>query len=117
LRTTQTNPQKIIDVFDQTAQAAASYLTVIKGSPEKEKQQALASTKQQLQDTLKVLDTAAAISPRQSLPLLNKVATEAKDAGASDIAQQAQKIIDTNSAVRTAAETAALSGKQDFQHI
>jgi hypothetical protein len=113
-QTTQTNPQKIIDVFDQTAQAAASYLTVIKGSPEKEKQQALASTKQQLQDTLKVLDTAAAISPRQSLPLLNKVATEAKDAGASDIAQQAQKIIDTNSAVRTAAETAALSGKVYF---
>jgi hypothetical protein len=113
-QTTQTNPQKIIDVFDQTAQAAASYLTVIKGASGKEKEQALAGTKQQLQDTLKVLDAASAISPKQSLPLLTKVATEAKDAGATEIAQQAQNIIETNSAVRAAAETALLSGKVYF---
>jgi hypothetical protein len=113
-QTTQTNPQKLIDVFDQTAQAAASYLTVIKGASGKEKQQALTSTKQQLQDTLKVLDTAAGVSPRQAFPLLTKVAAEAKDAGAPDIAQAAQNIIDTNSAVRAAAETALQSGKVYF---
>ncbi len=112
--TAEANPQKIIDVFDQTAQATTSYLSVVKGASGKEKQQALATSKQQLQDTLKALDAAATISPRQSLPLLAKVATEAKDAGVPEIAQGAQKIIDTNPAVRSAAETAAKSGKVYF---
>jgi len=112
--TAETNPQKIIDVLDQTAQATTSYLSVIKKASGSEKQQAVASTKQQLQDTLKVLDSAAAISPKQSLPLLAKVATEAKDAGVPEIAQGAQKIIDTNPGVRSAAETAAKSGKVYF---
>ena len=60
------------------------------------------------------MDAAATISPRQSLPLLAKVATDAKDAGLPEIAQGAQKIIDTNPAVRSAAETAAKSGKVYF---
>lgn len=109
--TADANPQKIIDVLDQTAQATTSHLSVIKGASGSEKQQALAGTKQQLQDTLKVLNAAAAVAPKQSLPLLTKVATQAKDAGAPEIAQEAQKIIDTNSVVHAVAVTAENSGK------
>jgi hypothetical protein len=111
---TETNPEKIIDIYQQTAQSAASYLSVLKGTPESGKQQALARTRQQLQDTLKVLNSAASVAPEQSLSLLRKVAKEANDAGANEVAKDAQKIIDTNSAVRTAADTVAKSGKVYF---
>src|SRR5207253_3880035 len=83
--TADSNPQKFVDVFDQTAQAAASYLSVIRTAPKTQKDQALAGTKQQFQETFKVLNTAAAVAPKQSLPLIKKLAAEAKDAGASDI--------------------------------
>ena len=52
--TAGTNPQKIVDAFSQTAQAATNYLTALKSAPENEKQRALAGTKTQLQETLKV---------------------------------------------------------------
>ena len=55
--TAATNPQKFVDVFDQAAQATISYLTALKNAPENEKQRALADTKGQFQETLKVLDT------------------------------------------------------------
>src|SRR5213594_345508 len=106
--------KKIVDAFDQTAQATTSYLTAIKNAPVNEKQRALADTKVQLQETLKVLGTAAAIVPKQSVPLIKKLATEARNAGAPEVAQEAQKILDTNSAVRSAAETAENIGKVYF---
>lgn len=109
-----TNPQKIIDVFDQTAQATASYLTVLKSAPEKEKQSAIADSKGQLSETVRVLGEAAGIVPKQAVPLIKKIATDAKEAGLPQVAQEAQKILDTNSAVRTAAETAENIGKVYF---
>jgi hypothetical protein len=112
--TAGTNPQKIVDAFDQTAQAATSYLTALKSAPEGEKQRVLANTKTQLQETLKVLGAAANIVPSQSVPLIKKIAQEAKDAGVPEVAQEAQKILDTNSAVRSAAETAENIGKVYF---
>jgi hypothetical protein len=112
--TAGTNPQKIVDAFDQTAQATTSYLAALKNAPANEKQRALADTKVQLQETLKVLGTAAAIVPKQSVPLIKKLATEARNAGAPEVAQEAQKILDTNSTVRIAAETAENIGKVYF---
>jgi hypothetical protein len=112
--TAATNPQKIVDVFDQAAQATTSYLTALKNAPENEKQRALADTKGQFQETLKVLDTAASIVPKQSVPLIKKLATAAREAGAPAVAEEAQKILDTNSAVRAAAETAENIGKVYF---
>lgn len=112
--TTATNPQKIVDVFDQAAQATTSYLTTLKNAPENEKQRALADTKGQFQETLKVLDAAASIVPKQSVPLIQKLATAAREAGAPAVAEEAQKILDTNSAVQAAAETAENIGKVYF---
>jgi hypothetical protein len=112
--TTGTNPQKIVDAFDQTAQATTSYLTALKNAPERDKQKAVADTKAQLQETLKVLGTAAAIVPKQSVPLIKKLATEAKEAGVPAVATEAEKILETNVAVRTAAETAENIGKVYF---
>jgi hypothetical protein len=111
---TATNPQKIVDVFDQTAQATASYLTALKNAPENERQRALADNKGQLAETLKVLGIAASIVPKQSVPLIKKVANAAKEAGVPAVAEEAQKILDTNSAVHTAAETADNIGKVYF---
>jgi len=112
--TAATNPQKFVDVFDQAAQATISYLTALKNAPENEKQRALADTKGQFQETLKVLDTAASIVPKQSVPLIEKLATAARQAGAPAVAEEAQKILDTNSAVQAAAETAENIGKVYF---
>jgi hypothetical protein len=110
----ETNPQKIVDAVDQTAQAATSYLSALKTTPDTEKQRALADTKTQWQQTLKVLNTAASIVPKQSLPLIKKIAAEAKEAGAPDVAQEAQKILDTNAAIRTAVQNAENIGKVYF---
>jgi F0F1-type ATP synthase delta subunit len=112
--TAGTNPQKIVDAFDQAAQATTSYLTTLKNAPENEKQRALADTKNQFQETLKVLDTAASIVPKQSVPLIQKLATAAREAGAPAVAEEAQKILDTNTAVQAAAETAENIGKVYF---
>jgi hypothetical protein len=112
--TAGTNPQKIVDAFDQTAQATSSYLTALKNAPENEKQRVLSDSKGQLQQTLKVLGAAAAIVPKQSVPLIKKLATEAKEANLPAVANEAQKILDTNSVVRTAAETAENIGKVYF---
>src|SRR5437016_1845567 len=106
LPTTGTNPQKLVDAFEQTAQATVSYLTALKNAPENEKLRALVETKTQLQNTLTVLGTASSIVPKQAVPLITKLATEANVAGAPEVAEQAQKILDTNVAVKTAAETA-----------
>lgn len=111
---TETNPQKIVDAFDQAAQATASFLTAFKNAPQNEKQRALADTKAQLQDTLNIIGSAAAIVPKQSVPLLKKLATEAKEAGLADVAQQVEKILNTSSPVKTAAETAENIGKVYF---
>lgn len=112
--TAGTNPQKIVDAFDQTAQAATSYLTALKNAPASEKKRALVDNKAQWQETIKVLGSAAAILPKQSIPLIKKLASEAKDAGAPEVAQEAQKILDTNPGLRTAAETAKNIGKVFF---
>jgi hypothetical protein len=111
---TGTNPENLVDAFEQAAQATASYLTALKNAPENEKQRALVDTKAQLQDTLKVLGDAASIVPTQSLPLITKLAQQARVAGATDVAAQAQKILDTNSAVKAAAENAQSIGKVYF---
>lgn len=113
-QTPNTNPQKIVDVVDQAARATSTYLATLKDAPKAEKQLALAGTKQQLQETLNVLNTAATVVPKQSLPLISNVLKEAQDAGATDVAQQAQKIIETNPAVQTAVQSAELSGKVYF---
>jgi hypothetical protein len=109
-----TNPENLVDAFEQTAQATASYLTALKNAPENDKQRALVDTKAQLHDTLKVLGDAASNVPTQSLPLITKLAQQAKVAGATDVAAQAQKILDTNSAVKAAAENAQSIGKVYF---
>jgi hypothetical protein len=108
--TSEANPQKIIDILDQTGQAAANYLSVAKSAPTADKEKTLASVSQRLQGTLKTLNAAAPVAPQKSLTLITKVASEARDAGATDIAQEAQKIINTNSAL----QKAALSGKVYF---
>ncbi len=113
-QTSNTNPQKIVDVVDQTAQATSSYLAALKEAPKDQKQRDLAGTKQQLQETLTVLNTAAAVVPKQSLPLISNVLKQAQEAGATDVAQEAQKIIDTNPAVQAAVKNAELSGKVFF---
>jgi hypothetical protein len=113
-QTPNTNPQKIVDIVDQTAQATSTYLAGLKEASKAEKQQALARTNQQLQETLKVLNTAATVVPKHSLPLISNVLKEAQDAGATDVAQEARKIIETNPAVQTAAQNAELSGKVYF---
>lgn len=109
-----TNPQRVVDVVDQTAQATTSYLNALKNAPEAEKQRALADTTDQFQQTLKALDRAASIVPKQSAPLIKKLATAAREAGAPAVAEEAQKILDTNSAVRAAVETAENIGKVYF---
>jgi hypothetical protein len=108
------NPQNIVDILGQTAQATTSYLEVLKKAPQDVKQQSLAGTKQQFENTLKAFNTAAAVAPQQSLSLIAKVVAQANDAGATDIAKDAQNIIDNNPAMRAAAETAAKSGKVYF---
>jgi hypothetical protein len=109
-----TNPQKVVDVVDQAAQATTSYLNALKNAPESEKQRALADTTDQFRQTLKALDSAASIVPKQSAPLIKKLATAAREAGAPAVAEEAQKILDTNSAVRMAVETAENIGKVYF---
>jgi hypothetical protein len=79
-----------------------------------ERQQALDDSKGQLADTLKVLGAAASILPKQSVPLIKRVANAAKEAGVPAVAEEAQKILDTNAAVRTAAETTENIGKVYF---
>jgi hypothetical protein len=111
---TGTNPQKLVDAFEQTAQATASYLTALKSAPENEKQRALADTKTQLKETLSVLGKAAPIVPKQSVPLITKLAQQATTLGAPEVATQAQKILDTNSDLKIAAENAQSIGKVYF---
>jgi hypothetical protein len=113
-QTTGTNPQKIVDLLDQTAQATASYLNILKSAPQDEKRQALESAKSQLQETFKTLNVAAGIAPKESVALIRKVATQATEAGAPELAQEAQKILETNPAVRAAAENTQISGKVYF---
>jgi hypothetical protein len=104
----ETNPQQIIDILDQTGQSAATYLRVAKAAPANEKTKALADSKSQLQDTLNALKNAAAVAPQKSL--ITKVASEAEDAGANDIATEAHTIINTNAFLQNAAR----SGKVYF---
>ena len=106
----EANPQKIIDILDQTGQAAATYLKVAKSAPIDEKDKTWASVSQHLQDTLKTLTAAAPVAPQKSLTLITKVASDAQDAGVADVAQEAQKIIKTNPAL----QKAALSGRVYF---
>lgn len=111
---TEANPQKIVDAFEQTAQTAVSYLSALKEAPKQDKKQALSGNKEKLQATLKSLNTAAGLVPKQSLPLIQKIASEATDAGAPEIAEQAKQIIETNSAVQSAVKAATKSGKVYF---
>jgi hypothetical protein len=101
----ETNPQKINDILDQTGQSTATYLSVAKAAPASEKTKALAEAKSQLQDTLNTLKNAAAVAPQKSLTLITKVASEAEDAGAKDIATEAQTIINTNAFLQNAARS------------
>lgn len=113
-QTAGTNPQKIVDLLDQTAQATASYLSILKSAPQDEKRRALEDAKGQLQETFKALNVAAGIAPKESVALIRKVATQATEAGAPEVAQEAQKILETNPTVRAAAENTQISGKVYF---
>lgn len=106
----EANPQKILDSLDQAGQSAATYLSVAKSAPANDKKKALSDAKPQLQETLNTLTSAAAVAPQKSLTLITKLASEAEEAGAKDIAQQAQSIINTNSYLQNAAR----SGKVYF---
>src|SRR6267378_3656521 len=106
----ESNPQKLIDILDQAGQSAATYFSVAKTAPANEKTKALADAKSQLHDTLNTLKNAAAVAPQKSLTLITKVASEAEDAGAKDIAKEAQTIINNNSFLQNAAR----SGKVYF---
>jgi len=106
----EANPQNLIDILDQAGQSAATYFSVAKNAPVNEKTKALADAKSQLHDTLNTLNNAAAVAPQKSLTLITKVASEAEDAGAKDIAEEAQTIIKNNSFLQNAAR----SGKVYF---
>jgi hypothetical protein len=106
----EANPQKILDTLDQAGQSAATYLSVAKSAPASDKKKALSDAKPQLQETLNTLTSAAAVAPQKSLTLITKLASEAEEAGAKDIAQQAQSVINTNSYLQNAAR----SGKVYF---
>ena len=106
----EANPQKIIDILDQAGQSAVSYLRTANSASATSKDKALALAKPQLRETLNTLKQAAPIAPQKSLALLTKLASEAEEAGAKDVAQEAQTIISNDSVLQNAAR----SGKVYF---
>lgn len=103
--TSEANPQKIIDILDQTGQSAATYLSAAKSASPADKNKALDAAKPQLRDALNTLKKAAPIAPQKSLALIIKLASEAEDADAKDIAQEAQAIITNDSVLQNAAHS------------
>ena len=103
--TSEANPQKIIDILDQTGQSAATYLNAAKSAPLADKNKALDAAKPQLRETLNTLKKAAPFAPQKSLALITKLASDAEDANASDIAQEAQAIINNDSVLQNAARS------------
>jgi hypothetical protein len=101
----ETNPQKIIDIIDQTAQSAATYLNATKEARSVNKGKAVAAAKPQLRETLATLKKAAPLAPQKSLALITKLASEAEEANAKDIAQEARDIIAKDSVLQNAARS------------